>query len=60
MADTDQISRVAAVNATRAGGEAQRAGKHVSDCPHDVAGSPEERFLASFWVKGHSSSTTAP
>lgn len=58
MADNDSISRVAALNAARAGGNAQREGKAASECPHNVAGDPDERFLASFWVKGHTAAAS--
>lgn len=53
MADKSNITRVEALNATKAGGEAQRAGKAITSCPHKADGNPADRFLATHWVKGY-------
>ncbi len=58
MSDTTDVSRAAALSAVKAGGAAARADKKVTDCPHpaDTVGN---RFLRSFWVKGHAAASAA-
>lgn len=57
MSDTSEapkatISRATALAATRAGGDAARAGKTVKDCPYPIDGSTADRFAGNFWIKG--------
>jgi len=59
MADKKDITRVQALDAARAGGDAARAGKAVTDCPHKVDGNPADRFLASHWVSGFNAADRA-
>lgn len=49
--NTKTVSRAAALSATKAGGEAARAGQEVADNPHGTD-SVEDRFLGNFWTKG--------
>lgn len=51
-ATPERISRVGALRAATAGGEAQRAGADVTDCPHPATGTVVERFYAFYWRKG--------
>lgn len=56
--NTKQISRAAALSATKAGGEAARAGKKVTDCPYGTDDTAD-RFLRGFWVEGHAYASAA-
>lgn len=48
------FSRVAALRAIRAGRDAARSGDPVTACPYSQAGSPTERALARYWIRGYS------
>lgn len=47
-----RISRVGALQASIAGGDAQRAGHPPTDCPHPANGTVVERFHGFYWRKG--------
>lgn len=49
---TNHISRVAALDATKAGREAAEAGKSVSDCPHKGDDDLAVEFARHHWLKG--------
>jgi hypothetical protein len=51
MTMSTKISRTAALDAARAGGQAFRDGKSPADCPHG-AGDAGDRFLAHYWMRG--------
>lgn len=53
------ISRTGALDAARAGGNAYRAGKSVTDCPHKH-GDPGEEFLAHYWLRGFRAAAADP
>ncbi|HEY1176521.1 MAG TPA: Rmf/CrpP family protein [Phytomonospora sp.] len=56
----EKMTRTGALRAAVAGGEAQRAGKPVTDCPHQATSpDPAARFLAHHWVRGWTAAATA-
>lgn len=50
---TTKISRVAALQATRAGAQAAKDGKSVSDCPHKGDDDLSVEFQRHHWLKGY-------
>ena len=49
---TPSIGRVGAFRARMAGALARRDGQPVTACPHNPAGSWDERVKARYWIRG--------